>query len=246
MEYLNTFDTMQDYLDAKDNLTLPSASLIEETKEVIYDKYDPYNGYDFVEIGGKKWATMNVGANSITEGGLYFQWADAQGYTRDQAGSGEGKKYFDWVNYKYGNGTSSPGTEGMSKYNGTDQLTELEDTDDAAHIIMKGEWRTPTNADFAALQSATTQQWVTDYEGSGMNGLLFTDNTDNSKKLFFPAAGYGLEGGVGSYNSNGVYWYNKVYSTCTKAYSLDFVSNSQRFQATFWRYLGYNIRAVMD
>lgn len=48
------------------------------------------NGHDYVEIGGIKWATMNIGANSVTDTGLYFQWGDTQGYAADQIGNGEG------------------------------------------------------------------------------------------------------------------------------------------------------------
>jgi len=44
---------------------------------------------------------MNLGANSITDPGLYFQWGDTQGYTADQVGSGEGKKYFGSNSYIY-------------------------------------------------------------------------------------------------------------------------------------------------
>jgi hypothetical protein len=33
---------------------------------------------------------MNVGASSVTDTGLYFQWGDTQGYTASQVGSGEG------------------------------------------------------------------------------------------------------------------------------------------------------------
>lgn len=84
------------------------------------------NGHDYVEIGGIKWATMNVGANSVADYGLYFQWGDTQGYTASQVGSGEGQKYFGWADYKYGNGTSSPGDTDMTKYNATDGKTVLE------------------------------------------------------------------------------------------------------------------------
>lgn len=84
------------------------------------------NGHDYVEIGGLKWATINIGASQQSDYGLYFAWGDTQGYTASQSGSGSGKKYFGWADYKYGNGTSSPGATGMTKYNSTDGLTTLE------------------------------------------------------------------------------------------------------------------------
>ena len=93
------------------------------------------NGHEYVEIGGLKWATMNVGATGITDYGLYFQWGDTQGYTASQVGSGTGQKYFGWADYKYGNGTSSPGTKGMTKYNSTDGLTTLELPNEYLHKV---------------------------------------------------------------------------------------------------------------
>jgi len=75
----------------------------------------------YVEIGGVKWSTMNIGASTETDSGLYFQWGDTQGYTSSQVGRGEGKKYFGWTDYKYCDGTSSV----MTKYNSTDGLTTL-------------------------------------------------------------------------------------------------------------------------
>jgi len=44
----------------------------------------------YVEIAGIKWSTMNIGASTETDAGLYFQWGDIQGYTASQCGSGEG------------------------------------------------------------------------------------------------------------------------------------------------------------
>jgi hypothetical protein len=81
--------------------------------------------HDYVEIAGIKWATMNVGANSVTDYGLYFQWGDIQGCTASQVGT---SKVFNWANYKY----SDNGTTAMTKYNSTDGETVLDDFDDAA------------------------------------------------------------------------------------------------------------------
>lgn len=87
------------------------------------------NGHDYVEIGGIKWATMNVGATAVTDNGLVFQWGDTQGYDRNQCGTGEGQKYFGWADYKYcsGAGTSS---SAMTKYNDADGKLCLDIEDD--------------------------------------------------------------------------------------------------------------------
>jgi len=148
---------------------------------------------------------MNVGATSITDYGLYFQWGDTSGYTASQVGSGTGKKYFGWADYKYSNNGGSDASD-MTKYNSTDNLTTLEASDDAATVNMGSGWRMPKEADFNALSAATTNAWVTDYQGSGVNGRLFTDKNDSSKVLFFPAAGFCYDGSVDNVGSYGYCW----------------------------------------
>lgn len=47
----------------------------------------------------------------------------------------------------------------------------------------------PTTDEYAALGAAINTVWTTDYQGSGVAGLVCTDKTDSSKTLFFPACG---------------------------------------------------------
>ena len=225
---------------------LPNVSLCEDTKDVHYNPYvDPYAGHEYVEIGGLKWATMNVGANSITDTGLYFQWGDTQGYTASQVGSGEGQKYFGWADYKYGNGTSSPGARGMTKYNSTDGKTVLEVSDDAAQVNWGGSWRMPTEADFNALLAATTTAWTSNYEGSNVSGMVFTHKTDSSKKLFFPAAGGCNYGSVLRVGSLGLYWSSSLYtSDVIQGRYLSFNSGNCGMNGDA-RCRGYSVRGVV-
>lgn len=51
------------------------------------------NGHAYVDLdlpSGTLWATMNIGASSETDSGLYFQWGDTQGYNASQIGDGSG------------------------------------------------------------------------------------------------------------------------------------------------------------
>ena len=130
-------------LEAALNTKADEEDLLDYVKKSDMSTMDA-NGHEYVEIGGIKWATMNIGANSVTDTGLYFQWGDTQGYTASQVGNGSGQKYFGWADYKYGDGTSSPGAEGMTKYNSTDGKTVLEAADDAAVANWGGSWRMPT------------------------------------------------------------------------------------------------------
>ncbi len=74
--YLKKFETQAAYEAAQPNLMLPNVSLIVDNNTMHYNPSTPTPSHDFVEIGGKKWATMNIGAESITDTGLYFQWGD--------------------------------------------------------------------------------------------------------------------------------------------------------------------------
>lgn len=205
------------------------------------------NGHAYIEIGGTKWATMNVGATAVTDVGLYFQWGDVSGYTESQVGSGTGKKYFDWPDYKYGNGTSSPGITGMTKYNTTDGKRILEMSDDAARVNWGGSWRMPTTDEFKTLLEYVTTAWTSNYQSSGVAGLICTDITDSSKVLFFPAAGSCYAGKLYYKNTDGLYWTNSVYGPWSdSAYHFLSYSYDADWDRANGRFYGYSVRGVID
>ncbi len=163
---------------------------------------------EYVEIGGLKWATMNIGANSVTDAGLYFQWGDTQGYTAAQVGNGEGQKEFSWSEYKF-----NPSNDGLTFTKYTDSgKTVLDLEDDAARTNWGGAWRMPTIEELEALSNAVNAVWTTDYNGSGINGLLCTDKTDSSKVLFFPAAGVCDSGSIFEVGVMGYAWSSSLKS----------------------------------
>ncbi len=195
-KYLKKFETMSQYnayTADTENFILPNVSLITENNKVEYNPsgvVPPTPSHDYVEIAGIKWATMNIGATGITDGGLYFQWGDTSGYTADQVtGSSTPHKEFDESDYKYYNNGS------YTKYNETDELVTLQPSDDAVTAAWGGNWRMPTIDELTTLTGATTSVWTNDYQGSGVAGIVLTDNTDASKVLFLPNAGnfYGDE-----------------------------------------------------
>ena len=209
---------------------------------------DPYAGHTYVDLGlpsGTKWATMNVGATGITDGGLYFQWGDTSGYTAAQVGEGGRKKYFGWADYKYGNGTSSPGETGMTKYNSTDGKIVLNTSDDAARVNWGGSWRMPTETEFNELTANTTFEWVTDFNGSGVNGAKYTAKNGNNNYVFFPAAGNCYDGTVVYVSGLGAYWSSSLYtSRMIYSSSLLFGSSFSRVDKSV-RYAGCSVRGVV-
>ena len=259
-KYLKLFETTAAYDAAKDNLILPNVSLTVDNNTVHYNPSSPTPPtptHDYVEIAGIKWATMNIGATGVTDYGLYFQWGDTQGYTADQVGSGEGKKYFGWADYKYGNGTSSPRASDMTKYNSTDGKTVLEASDDAVIANWGGSWRMPTTDEYAALSAATDfidsgGTTISDTNKlttlSGVTGILVADKNDHSKRLFFPAAGYCSNGRVNLVGSYGVYWSSSLStSSVTNGRYLYFYSGGVLWQDSYYyRYYGLSVRPVLD
>ena len=193
-EYLKLFDAHSGYTTYIDGneVMLPNVSFCASENEV---HYNPLITHTYVDLGlpsGTKWGVMNIGAENETDYGLYFAWGETKGYT----GITEEKKFI-WDDYKYGTESN------LTKYNTTDGLTTLEPSDDAATVNWGGKWRMPTIEQFNELldPSNCTNEWVEDYNGSGVNGRLFT-SVRNSKTLFFPAAGYCYDG---SLNGTGVY-----------------------------------------
>ena len=205
---------------------------------------------DYVEIGGLKWAKWNVGATGETDYGLFFQWGDTSGYTASQVGSGSGQKYFGWADYKYGDG--SQGESALTKYNSTDGLTALELSDDAVNAAYGGNWRMPTITEWQTLSSSVTTTWVTDYQGSGVSGLVCTANADNSTVLFFPAAGNCKDGSVDYVGSNAYCWGSTLVDVVSDRSSAHYINASNsgtvdwaRYNFGFGRFYGFTVRGVL-
>jgi len=135
---------------------------------------------------GTLWAKCNVGAETETDYGQYFQWGDTQGYTADQVGTGDGQKPFLETDYKWWESGI-----GNTKYNSTDGKTVLDIEDDAAHINMGGEWRIPTFDDFSELINETTQEITTK---DGRIGMLFISKSNSNNTMFVPLGGYVING----------------------------------------------------
>lgn len=204
--------------------------------------------YDYVDLGlpsGTLWATMNVGASKPSDVGLYFQWGDTQGYTKDQVGK---VKQFTWADYKLSIDGSSTN---FSKYTTTDATLDLED--DAAHTNMGGTWHMPTPAQISELLNNTTNTWTTQ---DNVNGRLFTSKTDPSKSIFIPAAGYASDGSIHYIETGGYVWSSmldaKMMSTDTQSTSdvscgknLYFDSSNAYLSNLSYRLIGFSVRGVI-
>ena len=253
MKHLRKFETTAEYnaytADTA-NLVFPNTSVcLDAPATVHYNPIPgPYGKHKYVEIGGLKWATMNMSANSATDYGSYFQWGDTQEYTSDQCGSGSGQKAFDWPDYKYWTADTGSGSSGFTKYNNTDGKTVLDASDDAAVANWGGNWRMPARADLDILFGAVNSEWTSNYNDSGVAGLVCTDKTDSSKVLFFPAVGRCVQGNFRYPGVLGDYWLSDIsYTRIDHAYYLNIKSGfSPTWNSFTERYGGRGIRPVAD
>lgn len=231
--------TSGDYNDLDNTPT----NVSQFTNDVGYmtSEIDNTNGHDYVEIGGIKWATMNVGASKITDIGLYFQWGDILGYTSEEVGV---DKNFTWEDYKFN--PSGDGTT-FSKYNSTDLKTSLDTEDDAAANAWGSDWRVPSTSELQTLSQAVNISWTDNYQESGVPGLILTDKEDSSKFLFLPATGVCNDGSIIDDDTTGFYWSKSLGNTDDKGLGLGF----DKTNGTTWEYsnsrsLGFAIRPVLE
>lgn len=136
MKYITLHETTADFNAKKNNFELPHVAYVVETNTVDYEPYVPTPSHEYVDLGlpsGTKWATMNVGATSITDYGNYYQ---------------------------YGKGAAQyAATSGQSVYSGTE--SPLATTADTAAQEWGGNWHMPTQAQCEELTANTTYEWTT-------------------------------------------------------------------------------------
>ena len=215
-------------------------------KPVIPEIPDPANGHEYVEIGGIKWATMNIGASTPYDRGLYFQWGDTQS---------SGVSGNTWDDYKYSN-SSTATDENMTKYNLTDGLVTLEDSDDAASAIWGGSWRMPTASEYQALLDATTYQV---YTTTHYPSVTFTDKVDPDKKITFVVTGYRAQDGSYDTTSRLFLWTKSLVTEKSTGWETNLTTKAHAFHlnmgvvvdpvadiAHTLRYFAIPIRAVLD
>ena len=251
------------------------------------------DGHDYVEIGGKKWATMNVGATTVADSpetayGDYYAWGETVTYyTKVDFNNEDLKSSISWkgTNIEGAHINNNKYQHNWPCYSGTNPFKEwstapygadgvLNEDCDVAHSSWGSSWRMPTKADFDNLVKACCgstsgysepapdngtiftggvyyiKKAPTTVDGVTYNvpGILFVDQIDTSKRLFFPAAGNlqnVIRDGQGTLCS---YWASSLYSTDkSKAYyghySLkDFSMKIQPIN----RCLAFSIRPVSD
>ena len=208
---------------------------------------------EVVDLGlpsGTLWCKYNLGVDqdqlSKPEDwyGDYYSWGELE----------PNKKEYNWDNYKFIH------TDGLSKYNKKDNLTELLPEDDAAYQNKKFynfKFHIPSKEQFEELINYTNNYWVKNYDPNktihnpeddggirGLNGRVFEGK--NGNQMFIPATGY--------YRSS--YSYNIGSISYLWSSSLRLDNPNQAYHASFGsdiasmyddnRYFGFPIRPVIN
>ncbi len=227
------------------------------------------NGHEFVEIGGLKWATMNVGATTVAGSyetcyGDYYAWGETQPRYASITRSGINNASFTWRN-GYSSGYSR---DNYPTYTGT----TLDASHDAATANWGGTWRTPKREDFMALAKACSGSdgndqtpveltstitsggfyWLSSTQTiepayTGVAGVLFVSASDISKRVFFPASGFVYDTSLYDGGTYGRYWSSSLRTLDTGyACSLRFDSSYVSPLNFDYRCLGFTVRPVSD
>ena len=221
------------------------ASLIKLLAKRINNKFrnkETANDQLYADLGlpsGLKWAKCNVGAATETDYGDYFQWGDIEDKSDDD---------YSWASYKY----CDWAYDTLTKYNtfplfgeNPDDKTTLDLEDDAAKAHMGCDWRMPTRDDFQELLENTENEWIEDYNGSGVNGRKFISK-NNGNSIFIPAAGICRDGSVDYVGSSGGIWSSSLKDDYPNLAWYLYFNSGDCYIYSSRRCIGRSVRGVMN
>lgn len=251
MKHLRIFNSMEEFESLKATLEDGPYVVLDKDGKVVSTNLktislDDITKGEYVDLGlpsGLKWASCNLGAEKPCDNGLLYQWGRVDGYA-----------YGD-TNHQFTIGKQHPGdgyiscTPTSGKHYSSDDVLDPED--DAAYVATGGNCRMPTVDELSELLKGTTNEWCMctvlgeEHTNHTVNGVLLTSKSDETKKIFIPAAGI-FSGGDGCFSDNG----SKVYimsssldTTPDFAYKLYFASGYHSVMYTR-RYIATPVRAV--
>ena len=157
---------------------------------------------------GLKWASFNLGASKPEEYGDYYAWGETEPYysSLDPLMWKDGKEGYKWSSYKWCMGSDDTLTKycynsSYGYFGFTDDKSDLDSEDDAVSVKLGGNWRIPTDVDWAELRQGCTWTWTTQ---NGISGRLVTASNGNS--IFLPATGERFDTSIYDVGSLGHYW----------------------------------------
>ena len=215
--YESLFDDIDDIVTDNDNVS------------IIGDKLR--GNYKYIDLGlpsGTLWCTKNLGAETETDPGNYYQW----GYTEPV----HAKRIFKTDYTKF---NPSGNNKTFTKYSKNKVHYQLENIDDAAYQETNGFFRIPTPEQFEELIKYCNWKWC-DTNGNTIPGYKITSKKRGNKEfIYLPAAG-NITTGFSSYGSYGYGNYWTSYNTSDPKYMNIYRNNIKAYAQSL--YFSYDIK----
>jgi hypothetical protein len=240
-------------------ITAKSGDKYDKCKIIVVEPTISGPVVESVDMGlSVKWASCNLGASQPEEYGDYYAWGEVYPYYwslenhtwRDGKSAG-----YDLASYRWCNGVYNKITKycygADSQWDGEgnpDNKRVLDPEDDAAHVVLGGNWRMPTYEEWQELGSHCAWQFTT---LNGVSGYKVTSKKSGftDKWIFLPSAGFLDERSSTNVGQDGDYWSSTIM----------FYGNGSQFAMRIgwgevlnisdtWeeRYRGLSIRPVSD
>ena len=183
------------------------------------------------------WAKSNLCTSGMCANpedyGDYYAWGET-----------EPKSEYSWDTYKW-----CDGPKYMTKYNheeayGTvDKKTVLDPEDDAAHVVLGGKWRMPTDKEWMELKKQCKWTWTTENGVEGHKGVA-----SNGNSIFLPAAGGRENSGLYDVGVECYYWSSSLRHNRDADTYCAWLFNFYWHRLTdyYARYVGASIRPVSE
>lgn len=211
---------------------------------------------DIVDMGlSVKWATFNLGASAPEDYGDYYAWGETDPYYEDGYALSESPVWipgktagYDWATYSWCEGSYNRLTKYNTKneFGAVDDITVLENEDDAAYVMLKGKWRMPTDEEWTELRENCIWSWTT---FNGVNGYKITSKKKGytDKWIFLPAAGRRDQTSIYEVGSMGHYRSSSLNTDNPRnALNTGFNSSSAYGYNYGYRYSGHSVRPAYD
>lgn len=229
-----------------------SRGIVRADQEVDMGLTITKDGKDYKVIFAKSNLTATGLAENESDFGDYFAWGALEPWYTSVTTTSSSVTVDAWKDDKFDGyvPANAPYYDGSdyTKYTTTGDV--IDTSDDAARVILGGDWQLPTKEIWKALSDAnkTLVYWGADGEKQleymdGIQGMKITKKDDSSTYLFLPAAG-NFYSTSSSNNVGSRGYYRSGTGNSSTSYSLDFFSNFISPQSSYDRYYGFSIRPI--